>query len=853
MSSRRLHLQFAIALAITWSSTHALRAQVLFGSIIGNVTDSSGASIPGAAVTVTQVETNEIHESKSNDSGGYTLTTIPAGKYTVTISKSGFRTFDAKSVEVLLNTVVRVDAILSVGQISDKVEVTATSALLQTDRADVHGEFTTREIVDLPQPTRSYEGVLALMPGIAPPTASSGGNNNPGKSMQISANGTSRSGTTVRIDGVTDTNPWVQLYSTYVPSMEAIETVNIATGSTEAEQGMANGASINVQTKSGTNQLHGSLYEYHVNSAFKARPYFGLGATQHIPKLIENDLGGTLGGRIIRDKLFYFGSYEGDFISQAGSNILSVPTAAMKAGDFTGVNVTLYDPRTGNAADGTGRSTFANSRVIPASLISPITQKLLALLPAPNYGLPGATANNYYVTTPITNRLHRIDSKMDWNANSKLRVAGRFGYQPYNIIQATALGPILGGPNNALQQGNVIATAVNATYIVSPNFVVDANWGLTRANQTLAPPSVDKKLGSDFLGIPGTNLGSLPLAGGLPNFNGIGFTSLGYSYPYLHYLDPIFQYTANATWIKRSHNIRFGFDISRQHMNHQEVQPTNFTFNGGATASNGVYNPNSNNNFADFLLGLPFSYQNSVQTTPEITLRTWIFSLYARDQWQVNRKLTVSYGLRWELYPVPTRADRGIESFDLTNYTISVCGVAGNPGDCGIKTSKRLFAPSIGVAYRPLEKTVVRAGFSLNPEEINMYRDGIYSYPARYDFAATGSNSFTPVGTLAQGIPVQPAVDLSSGKLGIPPGLNFRIPGSGIAQGFCPRLYGIVELHSSTGTRLGPDRPGWLCRHPYRASAHSLQHQLRSGRRRCGEPTLCENRHYRLSGGHSSL
>ncbi len=780
--SRRVLLTCAAIVALVFP-VRELRAQVLFGSIVGNVTDTTGASIPGASITVTQLETNETHETKSNDSGGYTLTTIPAGTYTVAISKSGFRTFDSKGVEVRLNTVVRVDASLPVGQITDRVEISATSAILQTDRADVHGEFATRDIQDLPQPTRSYQGVLALMPGIAPPTASSGGNNNPGKSMQISANGTSRSGTTVRIDGVTDTNPWVQLFSTYVPSMEAIETVNVATSSTDAEQGLVNGAAINVQTKSGTNQLHGSLYEYHVNSFFKARPFFGLGATQRIPKLIENDLGGTLGGRIIKDKLFYFGSYEGDFISQAGSNVLSVPTDAMKAGDFSAVNVTLYDPRTGNP-DGTGRVPFANPKVIPASMISPITQKLLALLPSPNFGAAGATANNYYITTPIKNRLHRIDSKMDWNASSKLRIAGRFGYQPYNIIQATALGPILGGPNNALQQGNVIATAVNATYIVSPNLVIDGNWGLTRANQTLAPPSVDKKLGAEFLGIPGTNLGSLPLAGGMPNFNGIGFTNLGYSYPYLHYLDPIYQYTANATWIKGSHNVRFGFDISRQHMNHQEVQPTNFTFNGGSTASNGVYSPNSNNNFADFLLALPSSYQNSVQTTPQITLRTWQYSLYMRDQWQVNRKLTVSYGLRWELYPVPTRADRGIESFDLTSLKITVCGVAGNPTDCGIQTSKRLFSPRIGIAYRPVDTLVIRAGFSLNPEQINMYRDGIYSYPARFDFAATGSNSFTPVGTLAQGIPVQPSVDLSSGTLAIPPGLNFGFQGAVLPKNF---------------------------------------------------------------------
>jgi uncharacterized membrane protein len=249
-------------------------AQVLYGSLVGNVTDASSGGVPGATVKVTQTETNETREIQTNDAGSYTLSTLTAGPYTVTISKQGFRTFTAENIQVRLNTVVRVDASLQVGQISESVQVTAEAAILQTDRADVHAEFATKAMVDLPQPTRTYQGVLALMPGVAPPSASSGGTNNPGKSMQISANGTSRSGTTVRIDGVTDTNPWVQFYSTYVPSNEAIETVNVVTNSADAEQGLLNGAAINVQTKSGTNTLHGSLFEYHVNSAFKSRPFF---------------------------------------------------------------------------------------------------------------------------------------------------------------------------------------------------------------------------------------------------------------------------------------------------------------------------------------------------------------------------------------------------------------------------------------------------------------------------------------------------------------------------------------------------------------------------------------------------
>jgi len=747
---------------------HILTAQVLSGSLVGNVTDPSGSGVPGATVRVIQTQTNESREVTTNDSGGYTLPTVPAGTYQVLISKGGFQTFTTRNIEVRLNTVVRVDATLEVGQISEQVEVTAQAAALQTDKADVHSEFTTQQMVNLPQPTRTYQGIVALMPGIAPPVASSGGTNNPGKSMQISANGTSRSGTTVRIDGVTDTNPWVQFFSTYVPSMEAIETVNVATTSMDAEQGLVNGAAINVQTKSGTNQWHGSAYEYNVNSFFKARPYF-LPSNQTLPKLNENDFGGSLGGKIIKDKLFFFASYEGDLLRQGNTNTgISVPTSDFRNGNLSGSSIPIYDPNAGNA-NGTGRIQFAGN-IVPANRISPIVQKLIGLIPPPN--LPGI-ANNYFVNTPVTNNLHRVDTKVDWNVSSKFKLSGRVGVQPSHILQATTFGDILGGANNYLQDATVLATAVMGTYVASPNLVVDFNVGLTKAHQTLAPPSSDKRLGSDLLGIPGTNLGPLPQGGGMPQFAVTGFSTLGSNYPALDYNDPILQYTGNITWVKGRHNMRFGIDISQQHMNHQEVQVTSFTFNGGATALNGGSSPNQYNAFGDFLLGLPQSYANSLQSVPVVTLRTWQDSVYFRDQWQVNRKLTVSYGTRWEYYPVPHRADRGIESYNFASNQIILCGVALNPTNCDIQVSKKLFSPRIGIAYRPAESLVIRAGFSLNPEQINMYRDGLYSYPVRADFSASGASTYTPVGTLSAGIPVQAVPDISSGSVTLPRGASF--------------------------------------------------------------------------------
>jgi outer membrane receptor protein involved in Fe transport len=762
---------------------HPAAAQLLFGSIVGNVTDASGAAVPGATVTVTQLETNETRETKTNDQGGFTLSTIHTGTYNISVAKEGFKGYTADNVLVSVNVTVRFDAALQVGAQNQRVEVTAEAAALQTDRADTHSEFTTQQLIDLPQPTRTFEGIVALTPGVAPPSASSGGNNNPSKSYAISANGTSNKGTNVLIDGVSATFPWVQSNASYAPSAEAIETVNVVTGSSGGDMAMTNGASITVQTKSGTNNLHGEMYGYNISNAMEARSYF-LPASQKNPKLIENDTGGTLGGKIIKNKLFYFGSYEGDFIRQGFANsTVTIPTDAIRSGNLSASATPIYDPSTGtyNAAGiPTGRTPFPGN-IIPANRINPAAAKLIALLPEPNQASASAIApsNNYYANQGISNTLQHVDTKIDWNASSKWKITGRYGFMPYNITEPLVFGPILGGnTNNQFQFGHSTAVAVAATYVANPTFVVDTNWGYTFAHMILNPPNADKRLGSDFLGIPGTNLGDLPHAGGLPAFSINNYTGYGYQYSPLQYDDPVFQYVANATKIKGAHNIRFGVNVSQQHMNHFETAPTSFSFNGGATqcGPNCASNPAANayNSYADFLLGLPQSYANSLEPTPLITLRTWEWSLYAQDQWNVNKKLSVTLGTRWEYYPVPSRVGQGIEAYNFQTNQIELCGQGPNNSTCGITAQKDLFAPRIGIAYRPTEKLVIRAGYSLNPEQQNIFRDGIYTYPIRLDFSANGLSTYDPVGSLTTGIPLQPAPKIVDGAVTLPAGANFN-------------------------------------------------------------------------------
>ncbi len=419
-------------------------AQLLYGSVVGTVTDNQGAVVPGAMVNVKQTETGETRSAVTNDSGAYTVSTIPAGVYNVSVSKPGFQLFQATAIAVLINTTVRVDASLTVGAESQTITVSSEAAQLQTDRPDVHGEVTSQDLEQLPQATRTYQGLVGQLAGVLPPVASSGGTNNPIRSMVVQANGTSSTGTNVSIDGVSATNPWVQFFSTAVPSTEAIQTVNVVTASSGADQGAVNGAGIHVQIKSGTNSFHGSGYEYFENNTLEAKPYFQPSGDPK-QKYIDNDFGGTVGGPIIKDKLFFFASYEGDRLRQAAGSFYTLPTPQMVQGILPS-QTPVFDPATGNA-DGSGRTPFpqdaAGNYIIPPGRINSISQKLLANVPT---GVSnGVYSNNIYINTPYSYNLQKIDSKVDWDATTKLRLTGRFSDYPYSQTQAPAFGNILGG------------------------------------------------------------------------------------------------------------------------------------------------------------------------------------------------------------------------------------------------------------------------------------------------------------------------------------------------------------------------------------------------------------------------
>jgi TonB dependent receptor-like, beta-barrel len=685
----------------------------------------------------------------------------------------------------MLNNVTRVNVTLQVGQLAETVTVSAQAVQLQTDRAEVKAELPTKSLEDLPVPMgRNYQGLFKIVPGFNLPENAHSIPSNPSRALRFNVNGTSGSSNNIRVDGVTGTNVWLPHMTSYIPSLESIDTVNVVTNSFDAEQGLAGGAAVNVQIKSGTNELHGSAFEYHSNNALKAKNFF-IPEGERNPKLVYNQFGGTVGGPIKRDKVFYFVSYEATMDHQFASRLTTVPTAAMKRGDFSAALPRLiYDPATGDA-NGRNRTPFQNN-IIPANRIDPISAQIASLIPDPNVELPPGTSlvNNFYKGDSFRFDRHTVDTKINWNLSSRLGMNGRFSVLSYTMVNPEIFGDRLAGPYVSSYGGNAgegwgetYSTTIGGNYVFTPHFVVDANFGWTRMDTNIEQCCLDQKVGLDVLGIPGTN-GPRHFEGGWPRFSINGFATLGVNDAFMPYYrsDPQWQYTANANWIRGRHNIRFGFDSSHQNLNHTQPEFSGashgaqggFTFGGGPTQLNGGPSGNEYNNFATFMLGLPTTIGKILQVPDVYTTQTWAQSLYIRDQWQVHRNLTLAIGTRWEYFPLPTREDRGMERYDLTMNKMLVCGVGVVPKDCGTRVNRTQFAPRVGLAWRATEDFVVRAGYGITNDPYNLARPLRANHPILLALTVPAPNSWRPAGRLSDGIPVIPTPDLGNGIIDIP-------------------------------------------------------------------------------------
>jgi hypothetical protein len=752
-----------IALAILPLSFNAW-GQAVSATLLGTVTDNTGAAVPGATVQIQENATGITHTGTTNESGNYTFPDLTPGTYAVSASAKSFKKETRTNVDVVVNTTTRVDLSLQPGSVSETVLVTGAPPIMQTDRADVSMNLEAHVVGNMPlSVNQNFQSLLTLVPGVGPPIFEHSQFFNAASSIQTEVNGQPREGNSYQIEGIDD-DERTGLLQILIPPAQSIATVDVSTSNYEAELGRAIGTVSNVIIKSGTNQFHGMAAEYVQNSAFDARAYFNTS----VGHVAYNYFGGGVGGPIVKDKLFFYADYYRSPDHEANSNILSIPPPQWytpnSAGniDLSGPLVAstgqgqIYDPSTGSAS-GAGRTPFPNNQ-IPYSRVNPVSIALMKLLPAPNTNVASSTVtatNDYSINLPFQKTTNRYDVKIDYQISPKDHLSGRYNDEGITTFQAPAFGAAGGGPAQSAFAGTgtqgTYSTGLNYDRAFSGTLLTEARIGVAHYGNRAIPTGY----GTDYatqVGIPGVNIstftsGQVGII--LPDFVG-GSTST-----------PLIGYSASLPWIRtetnvdlvnhwtkivRNHTFKFGVDVRRIHddlLQDQTFSPRGaITFAEDNTSEPGA-STNIANEMASFLFDVPMQVGRDLNTFFP-AYRQWWFFAFAGDKWQVSPKLTLDLGVRWELYPPATpKSAGGFSNFDPSTNSLVLAGVGNNPSNLGLQTRYTYFAPRLGFACRATEQTVVRGGFGISytPFEDNTYA---YNYPVRANNSYQQLNSYQP-------------------------------------------------------------------------------------------------------------
>src|SRR6266566_7565445 len=812
-SGRTIAFVLAALCVLLFSSSSAL-GQAVNATLLGTVTDASGAVVAGARVTTTEMKTGVVRSITTNDSGNYAFADLPPGQYAVAVEKQGFKKAVRSGVDVVVNTDTRVNLALEPGTINESVVVTAETPILQTDRADVGDKIDNRQVVDLPLGNnRNFQNLLNLVPGATRAHRVHSEFFNAQDSLSTEVNGQARLFNNLQIEGVDD-NERTGLLQIYIPPAEAIQTVDVSTSNYTAEFGRAGGAVTNVILKSGTNDFHGAAYEFNRISALAAVPFFQNTSVTPKASTTYNYYGGNLGGPILRNKLFFFGDILRIDDSRGKFDNLSLPTDAFRGGNLqsvapagcvaNNVGCTIYDPyQTTDATHATlvldasgnpipvapaSRTPFPNN-IIPASRITQLAQKILALVPHTN--VPGSgLVSNYQQTTRFLKNTTAFDSKFDFNRKDNDRFAFRFSRAVQDLSDQPIFG-LAGGPKGGGFQGtgeqHVQSGALNHTHAFSPRLLAETRVGVSHYRNIAHNSDYGSK---DLVGITGVNLD--PFTSGTTSIdiqNGFSSPMMGYSasLPWDRGETNINAVT-NWTKIHRNHTFKWGVDVRRLRddlVQAQTFSPRGVFRFGTSTTATPTSATSRGNNFAAFLIDAPTEVGRDISVISGSWRETEFFS-YGQDKWQPTSKLTLDVGLRWELYFPPTpQHSGGYSNYDPTTNTLVLAGIGGNPLNLGRDTYYHYFAPRFGLAYRFTDKFVLRGGFGLSYEPFpnNQYA---WNYPVRQ---ANGTNQVT-----AGALPTWPSGQIASMSFGFPPPAPAALPSSGIISGVCqvPPVPGVA-------------------------------------------------------------
>ncbi len=798
-SHRRRMLLLAIAITLG-SSASVSYAQQVFGSIYGTVTDPGGAVVVNAKVTITDVNKGTTFEVVTDASGNYRKPQLIPDTYKVVIEAPGFSKVRSDNLEVHVDEAARYDATMRIGDVTTEVEVTAAAPLLQSDRADVAQTFSSKEINDLPNLGRNLQSMELLEPGSAKLGWQHASDENPQASVQMVVNGQLFDSMGYELDGTTNQDPILGII-VINPTFESVSEVKQSLQNFSAEFSYVGGGVASYSTKSGTNDLHGSLFEYlQLNTpgftTFAANPFTGLPPATYR----QNQFGGSAGGRIIKDKLFYFGDIQLNRQSQGASLVTSVPTALNRGGNFSdwlayNKNYQIYDPTTGNQATGIGRTPFTNN-TIPTSLLSPQALKIMANFPNPNYQqIAGAPfVNNYAANGAVAITGNSYNTREDYYLNQKNSIFGRYSYQGFTEDAPGAFGQAAGGPAFGNYAGSSVASnqsiALGWTSSFSPTLINEFRFGWMRYHVFDVPNGYGTQPAT-AAGIPGLNLDNT-YTSGLPAFNipspNASF-QLGYSLGTNQCNCPLtqtesqFQFVDNLSKTVGKHTLKLGVDLryaKNLRVPSDVHRAGELTFNGGLTGSVAVagQNPSPGIGLATFLLGDVTNFGRYVSTSTNAAESQRRFFWYGQDEWRPTSKLTVTAGLRWEMiFPEKVNGSGNGATLNLNDGLMYVFGVGG-VSSSGIQTMNwKNFAPRLSAAYQLNSKTVFRAGvgmgYDLGVFGSNFGHNVTQNVPVLANQSIQPANGFSSVFTLAQGPPALAPIKVgSNGTFALPADIN---------------------------------------------------------------------------------
>jgi hypothetical protein len=740
--------------------------QTITGRVVGTVLDPTRLPFPNAQVTLVNQNTGISSTVKTDAAGNYVAPSLPAGVYRITVQAPGFR--NAVSADNIVNVAqtLRVDFGMEVGTVSEVVEVTATAQLVQSVTSELGQTVNMQQIQMMPLNGRLFGQLVQLTPGAigtgqgdgAEAASASGGRS----AVTSSVNGLPWAGTQYTIDGVTN----MELGSQNInisPPIEAIEEFKVQSNNPGAEFGGFGGAIVNLTMRSGTNEIHGSLFEYLRNEKLNARTFFS--ATR--PAFKTNQFGGTIGGPIIKNKAFFFADYQGLRMRQGSTTTANVPTALMRQGIFSKAEgfSTIYDPN--------GSGAFPENTV-PVSRFDQVAAKVKDIWPQPTQA---ATA---YSNGPVSNFVqniskqetpNQVDLKGDYQFSAKGRLFLRESYVRRQLVQPSPGNRwMMSSPNSTTKDHNAV---FGYTHVFSPTMLNELRLGFNRFDTF--------HYGNDYgvaknneLGIKNGNLAAFPETSGIATFNITNIMQTGaQGWTDGQRLSTAYQISDGFIWTKGAHAIKFGADLRQWHftLTNPQVGPRGvFGFDSAYTSNKG----SGGTAFATFLLGYPNSIQRDfVNTKPDVGV--FIASFYVQDDYRVSQNLTLNLGLRWDAFLFPReRHDR------QTNLNLStgmlVAATSDNRGP-NLGTNLGNWGPRFGFAYSPDGgKTAIRGAFGYSYFTDNWGSYGATTdrnYPLFQIFSSSGQSTYTPWAKVdTDGLPGpvnQPLVDTIVPPAGISP------------------------------------------------------------------------------------